>query len=519
MNSPKCNFCARLFLWGGVALFFLTACRTQPANLNPTALRMVTSFKINNLVPTDPRAFFLPEFGVAELPLRLDGAGNLQPCLLESYAQKDERNWRLTLRPNVNFQNGKPLTATALTAAMNHQLAHSASAKATLPGANVTATGEREVMLTTAQPDAAVPNALADELVFPIYDVEAVEAARNDPTQLIGSGCFTGPYKVIALDEREMRMERFDGYWHGQPPLTEVSLRFVSDAQARILAVQNDEADIALYPPSEAQRMLAGRTDAFFKTSAQSFGGPRLSLNVRQPPFDELAVRRAFSLGVNYQSLATEMLEGISDVATGFYPPVWSWAVQNQKTDANEARRLLAEAGWVSNSNEVRAKNNVPLEITLLIYPQQPDFAPLATAMQAQLRELGFRVQIRQVEDINAAMRNDTNWHAAFHSPGLVTTGGAPDSFLREPLTSTGERNFGGVKDAEVDRLVNELRLTFDPQHRAVVLARLQQIIIAERVYEMRPVFMRSRVVVGRRWQSYQPSPQLHHITDETRPD
>jgi peptide/nickel transport system substrate-binding protein len=510
---------ARLLLFSGIALFLFTACQRQTVNQDVNVLRMVTSFKINNLMPTDPRAFFLPEFGVAELPLRLDGAGQLQPWLLESYAQKDARNWCLTLRPNVTFQNGKPLTAPALAAAMNHQLAHSASAQATLPGAHATATGECEVTLTTAQPDATVPNALADELVFPIYDVEAIAAASNDPAKLIGNGCFTGPYKVIALDEREMRMVRFEGYWRGQPPLREVSLRFVSDAQARVFAVQNDEADLALYPPSEAQRTLAGRNDAFFKTSAQSFGGPRLLLNVQAKPFDELAVRRAFSLGINYQSLATEVLEGISDVATGFYPPVWSWAVQNQKTDADEARRLLEQAGWVSNDNDVRMKNNVPLEITLLIYPQQPDFAPLATAMQAQLREVGFRVQIRQVEDINAAMRQDSNWHAAFHSPGLVTTGGAPDPFLRELLTSAGARNCSGINDPELDTIIHELNCTFAPTQRQSLLARLQQIIIAERVYEVRPVFMRSRVVVGRRWQSYQPSPQLHHITYETRAD
>ena len=520
MNFSTNNWFRRLCVCGA-ALFFLASCQRRAVDpqVSATTLRMVTSFKINNLSPTDPRSFLLPEFGVAELPLRLDAAGQLQPWLLESYAQIDARNWRLTLRPKVIFQNGKPLAATAMAAAMNRQLATSASTKATLPGAKVVTTGEREVTLTTAQPDATVPNALADELVFPIYDVECVEAAGNDASKLIGSGCFTGPYNVISLDEREMRMVRFAGHWRGQPPLTEVSLRFVNDPQARILAVQNDEADIALYPPSEAQRMLAGRNDAFFKVSAQSFGGPRLLLNVRRAPFDELAVRRAFSLSLNYQSLANDVLDGISETATGFYPPVWSWAVQNQKTDVNEARRLLDAAGWVANGTEARVKNNVPLEITLLVYPQQPDFAPLATAMQAQLREAGFRVQIRQVEDINAAMRDGTTWHAAFHSPGLVTTGGAPDPFLREPLTSKGERNFGGVNDAELDRLVKELSLTFDPPHRAALLARLQQIVIAERVYEVRPVFMRSRVVVGRRWQNYQPSPQLHHITYETRSD
>lgn len=520
MNSAKCNWRRRLFLFGGVALLFLTACQRNAAPQgNPTSLRIVTSFKINNLAPTDPRSFFLPEFGVAELSLRLNSSGQLEPWLLESYTQIDALNWRLTLRSNVKFQNGKALDAAAMAAAMNRQLALSASTKATLPGATAKATGEREVTLTTSEPDATVPNALADELVFPIYDVAAVEAAGNDVTKLIGSGCFTGPYKVIALDEREMRMIRFDGYWRGQPPLTEVTLRFVSDGQARIFAVQNDEADIALYPPSEAQRMLAGRQDAVFKTSARSLAGPRLLLNVKAQPFDETTVRRAFSLGINYSSLATDVLEGVSETATGFYPPVWSWAVSNQMTDVNEARRLLEEAGWKANGNDVRIKNNASLEITLLIYPQQPDFAPLATAIQAQLRDIGFRVQTRQVEDINAAMRNGNDWHAAFHSPGLVTTGGAPDPFLREPLTSKGERNFGGIHDAELDKLVNELSRTFDSQQRASLLARIQQIVIAERAYEVRPVFMRARVVVGRRWQSYQPSPQLHHITYETRPD
>jgi peptide/nickel transport system substrate-binding protein len=86
-------------------------------------------------------------------------------------------------------------------------------------------------------------------------------------------------------------------------------------------------------------------------------------------------------------------------------------------------------------------------------------------------------------------------------------------------LTSRGERNYGGVNDAELDRLVNELSTAFDAKQRAELLARIQQIVIVERVYEVRPVFLRARVVVGRRWRNYQPSPHLHHITYETRAD
>ncbi|MDQ3009519.1 MAG: ABC transporter substrate-binding protein [Acidobacteriota bacterium] len=501
---------------------FLAACQEQKEAAPKQAtdkLRIVTSFRVQSLEPVRPASYFLIEFALAELPLMLSAAGRLEPNLLESYSRIDERNWRLVLRPNIKFQNGKPLTAVAMASAMNRQLERSTSAKAVLPGAKVAVTSERELVLITANPDPTVPAALADELVFPIYDVEAVEAANGDNIKLIAGGCFTGPYRAVSLDERELRMIRFDEYWQGRPPLSQVSVRFIGDPQARVLAVQNDEADIALYPPSEAQQMLAGAGGAFFVTNPRSHGGPRIFLNIRQHPFDEIAPRRAFSFGINYESLARDVMEGIGETATGFYPPVYPWAVQNQKSNEAEAKQLLDEAGWRVGGDGVRVKNGQALEVTLLVYPQQPDWAKLATAMQAQLREVGFRLRIRQVEDINAAMKSQTGWHAAINSPGLVTTGGAPDPFLREHLYSRGERNFGGVSDTELDRLLNELSSTFDEESRNEILRRLQQILMVEKIYEVRPVFLRSRAVVGKRWRHYQPSPQLHHITWETKSD
>ncbi|MBX3277608.1 MAG: hypothetical protein KF868_06345 [Acidobacteria bacterium] len=500
---------------------FLISCHgrkeTAPER-SADALRILTPFRVQSLEPAHPASYFLVEFALAELPMVLQDDGALRPHLLESCERLDGRNWRLILRPNIRFQNGRPLTAEALAAAMNRQLERSASARAVLPGAGVAVRGEREVILSTQRPDPTVPAALADEQVFPVYDVEALDAARGDDAKLIACGCFTGPYRAAALDERELKMVRFDGYWQGRPRLQSVSVRFIGDPQARIMSVQNDEADIALYPPSEAQLMLRGASNAFFTTSAWSRGGPRIFLNTRRPPFDELAVRRAFSLSVGYESLARDIVEGVGEAATGFYPPVYPWAVQNQKTDAAEAERLLDEAGWRSNGG-VRAKNGRRLEITLLTYPQQPDWTKIATALQSQLAGTGFMLRIRRVEDINAAMKLQDDWHCSINSPGLVTTGGAPEPFLREHLHSKGERNFGGVNDAELDRLLDELGSEFDETRRNDILRRIQQIVIAERVYEVRPVFLRARVVVGARWRGYRPSPLLHHVDWETGPD
>ncbi len=501
-------------------ILIFTACQAQtPPGAGAKTLRIVLSYKIQNLEPTKAANYFLVEFGAAETPLLLDENSNLKPHLLESWQQVDDLNWRLTLRPNIKFQNGKPLTAQKLADAMNRQLRLSPATKSILPNASVKVTGEREVVLTTDAPDPNVPAALADEAIFLVYDAEAVEGAGGDPKKLIESKPYTGAYQIARLDDRELLLERFGGYWQGTPALETVSVRSVADAQARILAVQSGEADIALFPPTETKRMLANQKNAFFIQSVNASGGPRLFFNVRRPPFDETNVRRAASLGINYEVLAKNVMDGVFETATGFYPPVYPWAIQNQKTGTEEANRLLEEANWKLNADGLRYKNNRPLTAVFLVYPQQPDWTTLATAIQAQLREIGFDLKIRQVEDINQAMKTTADWNAAINSPGIISSGGAPDSSLSEHLSTSGERNYGGISDTVLDDLINELSRTFDANKRNELLGKIQQIVIAEKTYEVRPVFSRSRIVVGREFRNYQPSARLRYVTFETKAD
>lgn len=489
-------------------------------NDNSQTLRIATSFKIQNLDPLKAAHYFLIEYGVAETPLYLDDNSRLQSWLLESCERIDRLNWRLRLRPNVKFHNGNLLTAEKLAAAMNRQLENSPAAKAVISNAKIRVTGERELILTTEKPDPNVPAALADENVFPVYDVAAIELAGSDAAQIIKSGSYTGPFRIASLDNREMRLEKFADYWRGTVSLETVTIKFISDAQARVFAVQANEVDVALYPPIEARRTLINRTEAFFVTHETPSGGPRLFFNLRLAPFNELAVRRATSLGIDYEQLAKNVLDGAYEVANGFYPAKYAWAINNQKTDFAEARRILDEAGWRAGggTDKVRARNGMRLTATLLVYPQQPDWLTLATALQAQLAEIGFEIKIRQVDDINYALKNQDGWNLAVNSPGIITAGGAPDPFLREYFLSDGENNRSGVTDLELDKLIKELSQTFDENRRGDLLKQIQKIIVSDQVYEVRPVFARARAIVNQKYRNYSPSPRLHHVTNETKP-
>lgn len=502
-----------------ISAAFLLSCNPSPKNpADKNVLRIATSYKIQSLAPQESASYFLIEYGIAETPLYLDNSANLKPYLLESYAQIDDKSWRLVVRDKIQFQNGNPVTAEKIAAAMNFQLKNSPAAQSLLPNAAIKKIGERELILTTETPNPNVPSALADETGFPIFDVECIEGAGLDNLKIIAGGCYTGAFRVKSLDDREMNLERFENYWQGVPALEKVIVKFVPEAQVRILTVQSGEADVALYPPSEAKKILENQPKAVFKTSASASGGPRLFLNVKRAPFDDVRVRRAVSLGIKYESLARDIFDGIFETADGFYPGVFPYAVKNQKTDLAEAARLLDESDWKKGEDGIRRRESNVLAIELLTYPQQPDWVKLATAIQANLREIGFEVKIRQVDDINQSLKTE-EWNLGIISPGLTTNGGAPDSFLQEFLTTKGTKNFGGVSDAELDGLIETLSRTFDQTKRNEILRRIQEIVIAEKVYEIRPVFSRSRAVIGQRFSSYEPSPRLHHVTFETKPN
>lgn len=504
----------------------LSACGAPPSGPaeqgpGPAPLRIATSFDIGSLDPVED-GFWMPEFGVAETPMRVGQEGEIQPWTLESLARADDLTWVLTLREGVTFQNGTPVDGVALAATMTRQLTLSPAAQAQLEGSTVTATGPRQVTLITPEPNASVPHLLADESVFPIYDAAAVDAVGRDYAALAGAGIYTGPYAVRSLDAQRMELDPYPRHWAGIPPLPGVTVRFVPDPQARILAVQNGEVDIALYVPTDAKQILDGDPNAFFVTpprgTGTGTGTVSVPLNQKIAPFDDLAVRKAFIAAIDYRSLADDILQGAYDRAESLFPTVYPFAVRNLRTDTAAAAALLDAAGWVPGPDGVRTRDGRPLTVVLLTYPQQPDTTTIAVAMQSQLRALGFDVRIRQVEDVQAAVEELPDWNAAvvFNSTAGFT--GTPEPFLRRYLVTSGDRNSSGVSDPELDALAGKLRTAFDDAERDALLARVQQIVIEEGAYMTVAAVKRFPVVTSPEWRGYVPSNSLNHVTADTRP-
>ncbi|GAB3480996.1 ABC transporter substrate-binding protein [Amycolatopsis cihanbeyliensis] len=501
------------------ALLVLTGCATTGSEggvADGRALTITTSFEISDLDPLD-NGFWGNEFGYSELLLRPTFDGKPDPWLATDLRNTSPTTWELALNEGITFQNGTELDAEALVACLRYQLREDPSVRAALPGATVSATGPLQVSITTTEPVPNMPNILAEESMFKVYDQAAYDRAKGDPAALLEAELYTGPYVVRSLDSEIMKLEPNPDYWDGRPALDDYSIRFIEDAQARLLAVRNGEADLALYPPTAMGKTLEGSTDAFYLTSTPRSPTFALYFNQRRAPFDDRAVRKAVQQAVDYRQIADEVMNGLYEPATGIYGDSMPYAVRTQQTDLAAARAVLDEAGWVAGPDGVRVKDGEPLTFEVVTYPQQPDSEALAVAMQSQLKAVGVEVTVRSVPDITATLNETDGWQAGISGAQMVSFSGDPIIRLRDYYLTDSLKNRGGIADPELDAMIGELSVELDEQRRHELLRSIQRR-IGERAHVVYLGMRLPNAVGGPRMKDYEPNPMLLWVDARTAP-
>ncbi|MEM9249443.1 MAG: ABC transporter substrate-binding protein [Pseudomonadota bacterium] len=500
-----------LLLGGALALTALPAAADD-------IIRMATSFQIRSMDPVS-QGFWMQEFGQGELLMKFQPDGTITPWLAERVERTADTTWVITLRDGVTFQNGKAMDVPAVLAAIAFHRERNSGTQAVLPAAaTFTQTGPLEITVDTGVPVPEMPSILAHESRLMIIDVAPVLAAGEDYEALEGAGIHTGPYKVVDLTDQRMIAERYDGYWQGIPAMAGVELRFVSDVNARILAVQNGEVDIALYPPIAAAPVFAVTPNVNLALGAPSTGGFLSVMDVMHGAFEEVEVRKAVMRAVNYEELANEVFHGAKIPATGLYNPRFPWAVENYSYDPAQANAMLDAAGWVRDG-DTRSRDGETLSVTLMIYPQQPDLVPLSNAMQAYLRAVGIASEIVSVESVNEAAMNDlVEWDLAMVATGTATVGSV-SGFLNRYVACEGDRNYGGYCNARIQELIETLDVTVDEDSRYDMLREIQTILVEEDPYVFNATILIERALVSDAWSDYVPAVAWNHIKWDTAPN
>ncbi|WP_278262521.1 ABC transporter substrate-binding protein [Nocardia sp. AG03] len=480
-------------------------------------LTIYNSYKIAGLDPAGTGTNWLFDWGVAENLLQVTESGEIAPWLAESVVRDGDTRWIVTLRDGVTFQNGKPVDAAAVAAALTRQIAKSSAARVYLdPATKVTADGAR-VVITTPTPNAMVPAALAArDNSLQIYDVAAIEAANGDSAKIVGAGAYSGPYAITTWSPDNLVLAPYAAHWEGTPPLKGVTVRVVPDEQARLAGVRSGEADMAFYPSTSAKLELRGDSDMHVLSSEQALQSLLVEMNLKAGIFTDTAVRKAFTAAIDYAGIAEDVGNGQFAPATGLYPPSMSFAVDNQVHDLAEAKRLLDAAGWVPGGDGIRTKDGRKLVVRFVTQAQGPETNDVAIAMKDQVAQAGFDLQINNAEDSAAVKKDPGAWESSVALSGSLSGTADPIQPYLVRWTTGGSSNAQGVTNPEIDAIGAQLRGEFDTARRDALLARAQEILVREQAYVVAGTFKYFTVVTGPEWADYRVSNVRRHLTSAT---
>jgi peptide/nickel transport system substrate-binding protein len=263
------------------------------------------------------------------------GEGGYGPFLAESLeSNEDFTVWTMTLRPDVTFHNGTPLTAQTIADMFPLQQAGAAGSSA-IAAANltaVTALDDLTVEYTLSAPTVAFPASLSGApMGFPFDPAAATADSAGYSTNPIG----TGPFVMSSRDiDNETIVERNPDYWYVDtdgnqlPFLDSISFRPIPDEGTRLDALLSGTTNAMM---SLRQGTIRDAREAngieLIEFQGNNTGGGMF--NTAIAPYDDVRVRSGL-LHMNDQERVIEALggSGISLPTTQFFSSDNVWWTQ-----------------------------------------------------------------------------------------------------------------------------------------------------------------------------------------------
>ena len=353
-------------------------------------LKVVGPWEIAGIDPAQS-GYVFSRMQVAETLVSVDADGRLAPGLATSWsAAQDGLAWRFRLREAARFHDGAPVTA-AIVAETLRRVHGGAGVFSQVPVAGIEPDGQ-DVVIRLSKPFAALPAYLVNFTTIILAPSSFGPSGKVE--RIVGSG----PYRVRRLTPPlNMQLEAAAEWSGAKPGIAEVSYQAVGQGETRALMAESGEADLvfSMLPVSVERLKRNPRLDVHVTTIPRT---RQLKLNAGSPFFDDVRERRAVSLALDRAGIAKVILRNGDLAATQLFPPTLAgWHDEKLpplERDLDAARKLLAEAGWTAGADGILEQDGRRFGVSLVTFSSWPELPPIATAIQAQLRQVGIDVKV-----------------------------------------------------------------------------------------------------------------------------
>ncbi|WP_233161650.1 MULTISPECIES: ABC transporter substrate-binding protein [unclassified Achromobacter] len=345
---------------------------------------------------------------VYDMLFGVDEGGTPQPEMVDKYSKSaDELTWTFTLRKNLKFSDGTPITTADVIASLNRwaqrdtlgQLMYSLMD-------SMTANDSETFTIKLKKPFGVMLYALSKPSSLPPFIMP--ERVANTPADTqISDTTASGPYMLKKDEYRPGDKIVFvkNPYYvpRDEPPSGTAGGKHVyvdrlewvvlKDAQTQANALANGEVDMLELVPAEQYSALAANPQITLATGIHATQTATVQMNHFIPPFNDPRIAKAAVLAVNQEAMMRGQVQNkdLYQTCTTIYPCDSKWASNETlyftgKPQFAEAKKLLKDAGY----------DGKPI---VLMY--QTDIASLnkyPPIMAQLLKNAGFNVDLQAMD-------------------------------------------------------------------------------------------------------------------------
>ena len=295
----------------------------------------------------------------------------------------------------------------------------------------------------------------------------------------------TGPFKITKVVLRErVEMLRNAAYWDEKrvPKVDRLVLYPMPEPTTRMAALRSGQVNWIELPPPDAIPNLKG-VGYQIVSNIYPHVWPWMFSLLPDSPFRDKKVRQAANYCIDREGIK-QLLNGMAAPAYGFLAksdPLFAKPKHNYTHDPEKGRSLMKEAGYGPDKHlqgEVMITTGGSGQMLPL---------PMNEYIQQTLRECWIDVEYQAVESGTAlvALRNAPNSPEARNVKALQWSTATSDvswffKHFHSSSFSPTSYNWGHWKNEEFDRLLDEIKVTFDESVVAERIKRAHEILVDE---------------------------------------